>query len=49
MKRSLTPFVLISALAVGLMDTRPLEEAAEDSDHERRSSEIELQRGLRER
>ena len=50
MKRALTPFALILALAVGLIDARPLEDAAEgDTDHERRSSEIELQRGLRER
>ena len=49
MKRILTPLTLILALAVGLIDARPLEDAAEDSDHERRSSEIELQRGLRER
>ena len=43
----MTPFALILAfVAAVLVDGRPVEEAA---DPERRSSEIELQRGLRER
>ena len=49
MKLTVTPFALLTAVAVGLIDARPVEDAAEDADLERRSSEIELQRGLRER
>ena len=48
MKLISTPFAsLLLAVAVGLIDARPVEDAAEEE--ERRSSEIELQRGLRER
>ena len=53
MKLAATPSALLLAFAVGLIDARPVEDAAEvedlATDLERRSSEIELQRGLRER
>ena len=51
MKLSSTFFALLVAVAaLGLIDARPVEDAADtEADHERMSSEIELQRGLRER